>query len=201
MKFGFELEAFYLNDMGRVTLPPTGYPVDGFPGLVEIRTVGGQGLDEAYFEVLRMVGPKIDRLWFASGYTFTPEERRELRKREWRKEPWDIQNIYGKKPRALRDKTIASFQVNVSHEEAAAYTDKNGVYHRPIYGLLDVPRIVRALDKEFKHEIATSGRQQGEYCIKNNVRLEYRSLPNTVFKTDIVEIQTLLKRLHSAIEG
>ena len=62
-----------------------------------------------------------------------------------------------------------------------SYTDSHGTHHPDQYGLLDIPTIVTTLDDLFIHEIKRTGRQPGEYAIKENVRLEYRSWPNTVF--------------------
>ena len=53
-------------------------------------------------------------------------------------------------------------------------------------------KIVKSLDEEFEKEIRESNRQPGMYAIKDDIRLEYRSLPNSVFDIDY---QNLLERL------
>ena len=61
------------------------------------------------------------------------------------------------------------------------HKDDKGNFFPAQYGLLDVARIVKLLDKEFAKEITDSKRIKGEYAIKDNVRLEYRSLPASAF--------------------
>lgn len=75
-------------------------------------------------------------------------------------------------------------------------------YIPDFYGMLDVGSIVRRLDEEFEKEIKASNRQKGFYCLKdNNTRLEYRSLPSSVFKTSLLEIKELLSRIKAAVEN
>jgi hypothetical protein len=112
--FGFELEGFHRQD-GVVALPPNNYPTDGFPGLCEVRTTGGKSMEDAYFELLQQYHKyPFDHQLFE--HTYTPAEKRELRARDNRKDALMIGNIYGKEPRALGNRTIASLQVNMSYQ-------------------------------------------------------------------------------------
>lgn len=206
-RYGFELEAFYsskssMHAKAGIEIPPKEYPVDGFPGLVEIRTVNHDDLYTSYYQLLKHIANEVDieKLIFTPYHTFTAEEKRELRKRNAPpKKPVDIQNLYGKKPRSLGNKTIASFQINISNLTKYSFTDKNGVFHPEEFGLLDVGRIVRNLDKAFATQIKESGRQPGEYAIKG-CRLEYRSLPNSVAPINLEDIPEFLQSIKKAVE-
>ena len=183
-KFGFELEGFYTED-GIITIPPKEYPTDGFPGLVELRTRGPNDLLVAFIKTLQEAfqWPNVD--FSTSSATFTAEQRAILRRRQQLKDAWDIRNIYGKAPKLLGNRTIASCQINISYETQHRYWDKEGKEHPAVYGLFDMPQVIRNLDEEFGPEIKEAGRQPGEYCVKNNNRLEYRSLPNFVFPVEV----------------
>lgn len=199
LKFGLELEGFFLED-DKLAVPPKDYPVDGFPGLVELRTIGYKSLREAYGDILVAFSDTPDVDFGCEEATFSPEQRAQLRRREERKSAWDIQNIYGKAPRLLGNRTIASCQINISNLLSESRTDDKGVFHSPRWGLLDIPRIVRALDEEFAEEIRDARRQPGEYCVKD-VRLEYRSLPNFAFEFDLTKAKNFLDRIDNCVQG
>ena len=196
LKFGFELEGFYSPGGGLPQIPPKGYPVDGFPGLVELRNSGGGDMDVQYFDIARLLAKYPDIDITRHTWTFSPQERNELRGRT--REPKSsevIQNIYNKHPRALGSKTLASFQINISRLDKSEWWDDKGRFHYPEYGLFDYLPIIRALDIEFSDEIKASGRQPGMYCIKNFKRVEYRSLPNSVTTFNTNRPAGLLTRL------
>lgn len=197
-RYGFELEGFFRAG----DIPPENFPVDGFPGLIEIRTVGHHTLDDAIGLLLsNILAEPVKCLvnWSMHEHTFTPEQKRALRKKGGYKAPADVQNIYGKKPKSLGNKTIASFQINVSNLVSHGFTDTNGKHHPDVFSLLDVPKIVKSLDKEFMPEIKAAKRQPGEYCIKGD-RLEYRSLPNGTFPPQLHLIPHLVSRIRKAVE-
>lgn len=212
--YGFELEGFIRNKEGNITLPPKDFPVDGFPGLVEIRTTGGNDLEKAYADTLKgllnLTGRLSDKTLdiTTSEHKFSGGEISLLRKdRVFAKEPLNVQNLYGKEPRNLSGRTLASFQINVSYTRSHEYTTESVVegkikkFTKPVeYGQLDVGGIVRRLDKTFSEEIKLSKRQPGMYAIKDGFRLEYRSLPNSVFATSLIEASVLLKKIKEAVE-
>lgn len=203
-RYGFELEGFYKDAAGQVAIPPSGWPTDVFPGLVELRTSGGDTLEGAYGALLAAHLKKPFHVMLVDfdkfEHSFSAEQKRLMRKQGWHKEAVDVQNLYGKKPRNLRGKTLASLQINVSDVVREGYTDDKGVYHYTTYNQLDVARIVKGLDLAFKPMIASAGRQAGEYCIKGN-RLEYRSTPNNVFTTDLKWAGDFLDKIRKAVEN
>lgn len=186
---GFEVELFVEDDKGTLILPPKDFPVDGFPGLVEVRSQPRSSVYLAYGDICAEMARLESKLcpgqfWALKldSAVFPRELRAELRRRHHEKRQVDIQNLYGKKPRMLGNKTLASVQVNLSHVICPERWSEDGKSRIPArYGLLDVPKIVRALDVEFGDEIKASKRQPGEYAIKDEVRLEYRSLPTSIF--------------------
>lgn len=197
LQYGFELEGFACDTEG-IVIPADVFPVDGFPGLVELRTSGPnflrKALMELFGEYMRVLALKRHMLTFdISEHKFSGKELAELRRtRTFEKDYLDIRNLYGKEPRALNGRTLASFQINISkqvqwEQKQEAY-DKNGNRkdwkQDNVFSLPDIARAVRGLDKEFAEEIKRSNRQAGMYAIKKcegGQRLEYRSLPNFIF--------------------
>jgi hypothetical protein len=198
-KYGLELEAFCGNDSadGEITLPPIGAPTDGFPGILEFRSGPNTDLYTCYGEVhsrlTRFANESypFQAVFSFPEYKFPRELLAEIRRRAHFKSQVDIQNLYGKKPRHLNGRTIASLQLNISNQiSSECYhhsTGKPSVFTPAAYGLLDIPKIVSALDDQFENEIKESGRQKGEYAIKDGVRLEYRSLPCSAFSGKFVQ--------------
>lgn len=117
----------------------------------------------------------------------------------WEKDQVSVQNIYGKTPRRLGNRTLASLQINVSNRLAKKYTDSKGNVFPDRYGAIDVIPIVRGLDKEFSDEIKNSNRQPGMYAVKDDIRLEYRSLPNSVFL--LTEFPERLYKVFKDLDG
>jgi len=182
-KFGFELEGFCYDDNNKLIVPPKEYPTDGFPGLVELRTRGPNDLVSAYTQILMECLEYQDVTFDVAQDKFDAEQRAILRRRHEVKDCVDIRNLYGRKPRLLGDRTIASLQINISNEISHEYWDKDRVHHPAVYGLFDIPQVVKNFDEEFAADISDAGRQPGEYAIKDHNRLEYRSLPNFTFVT------------------
>lgn len=210
LKFGFELEGFYKED-GNIIPPNNTYPLDGFPGLIELRTQGGNTLTQAYSEIINRMLLLPDPSKFdskTSEYKFTGEQMAWMRKNlTFEKRQMDVRNIYNKAPRRTGNRTLASLQVNISNLVREGWTQtvtidgkSQAVSHLAVYGLLPIDRIVRNFDEEFKQEIKDSDRQPGMYAIKDNYRLEYRSLPNFVFPLGAYGGDIFLKRIEKCVK-
>lgn len=182
--FGFELEGFEggHSPLVPITLPKQDRSTDGFPGLIEIRTHKPTDLYSAYFDLLKQFTLNPFNI-HKTEHKFTPKERTILRRREGVKDPVFISNIYGKDPKDLGSRTLASFQINFSKQKTAAYTDNTGKQHSAVYEIFDYVPIIRKLDKLYSKHIKDAKRQEGFYSIKDGCRVEYRSLPNSAFQT------------------
>lgn len=202
MKYGFEVEGFYRSLDTNICIPPSNYPVDGFGGLVEFRSCGPCDLEKAYLSIIQgmMKYKNVDVL--THEHTFTPKQKAAINARYFEKGGYSVQNIYGKSPKALGNKTLASFQINFSQEGTISVKDEKGNYDvRKYSGLFDFVPIIRGLDEEFADEIKEAKRQPGVYCIKDSNRVEYRSLPNFVFDPSLEGGADLLRRIQSVVEG
>jgi hypothetical protein len=191
--FGFEVEGFYTVD-NTVQLPPKDYPHDDFPGLVEARTEGGKDLKTQLYLLQAEKDSLVNVDWTKTEHIFTPQQKVVIRRRHYEKGGVSINNIYGKSPKELGARTLASFQINLSLNSGHVY-DKREVRHH-LTGLFDIVEIIRNFDEEFKVEIAFSKRQPGFYSIKDDKRLEYRSLPNFVSEIPLVD---LIKRIKKCV--
>ena len=202
--FGLELELFFKKD-GNIGPPPASadIPVDGFAGLVELRSVVSGDIYECYGHLMAKKRKIEDiygcELLLSPAHKFSAAERSLIRKNKFapaKNRDVDIRNIYGKGLRQLPTGWAqASVQVNVSKRLSSSYTTKDGSTVPERFGLLDTLAVVSALDKEFSKEIKDAKRAAGWYAIKEFVRLEYRSLPNSAF--DIYFPSRVLKALHT----
>lgn len=198
--YGFELEGFNKSEDNTLLLPDKSWSTDGFNGLCEVKSTEPSDIRTAYFSCFAEYTKYNFTL--TTKETFTPTQKQELRKRtSIQKQPAVISNIYEHKPKALNNSTLASFQINISKRIQRAYIDtKNNIHYPAIYSIFDFPLIIKRLDNEFKKEIKESQRQPGCYSIKDNCRLEYRSLPNNIFETDPHKIKILLTRITNTVE-
>ena len=193
--FGFELEGWEVELEDKIILPKETRTTDAFPGLIEIRTHQGQTLKNAYFDLLKRFSDDPFNT-STHKHTFTPDQKRILRKKQTNKSPCEINNIYSKTPKALNNSTIASLQINFSKLKDHSYHDKEGKYHETTYSLFDFIPIIKNLDNMFLDEILKSNRQPGWYSIKDSCRVEYRSLPCSVFETNLSNIRNLLNKIN-----
>lgn len=188
LRHGIELELFYYKDKAKIEVPPANLPLDGCGAIVELRSGIHNDFYGASFEIKKLLQEYQDRgiVLFpvstteSNQHKFTVAEYRQAQKQSNKDFSVSAQNIYGRVRRLLPSTVVAvSVQLNLSNCIGSILNSNNlPISH---YGLLDTHSIVKALDKEFATEIALSKRVAGEYAIKDNIRLEYRSLPSTAF--------------------
>jgi hypothetical protein len=205
VRFGFELEMFLgcSETPNGVRIPSMKLPVDGFPGLVEFRSRGGTSLEEAWAQIAQLAIEHdfSDLDLNRTEARFTSQQISAMRKMgRFNKPVVHVRNVYGKRQRELRGLTMASCQINMSLLLSSEYKDDKGVVHAARYGLLPCEEIVRALDKEFSSNIKSASRQPGMYAIKDDIRLEYRSLPNKVFSFNPGSARSFLRRVKDAVK-
>jgi hypothetical protein len=187
--FGLELETFLINNNNEIIIPdPKIHPTDSYIGLLEFRSKPNSNIFNCFGEIesqLQEFTYKNKNLYplIIANNTFTTTQKQLIRKRTTNqcKSYLNTQNIYGLKPKAIGNKSIASLQINISNQISSEYKQEN-VTIPAKYGLLDINNIVSSLDNSFKNEIKNQQRQLGWYAIKDQIRLEYRSLPNTIYK-------------------
>lgn len=192
LKFGLEVERFVSRD-GNTAIPPPHHghiPVDGFAAMVEFRSRPSNDLYDCWGQIEAQRRELSDRfalvdLQTVNAWKFSASDIAFIRRNPYapaKDRVTEVRNLYGKKPRlSPNGVALASVQLNISNELSAAYTNDQGKKIPATYGLLDIPAIVAALDEEFENAIFESKRQAGMYAVKDNVRLEYRSLPTSVF--------------------
>lgn len=178
---------------GSITIPPSGMPVDGFAGLVELRSPPSWDPYECYGNIIsqcKKLEDKYDcKLVLNPSHTFSASELSVIRRSTWapvKDRTSIISNLYNSKPKLLgRGVAMASLQINISNQIGRAWTTKDGEAIKAQYGMLDIPAVVRKLDEIFAAEIKAAKRAPGWYAVKQDIRLEYRSLPNVCFNSDL----------------
>ncbi len=73
--------------------------------------------------------------------------------------------------------TSAGLHVSVTNPRTISYHDKKGEHSVTYYQNFDYAKIFNNISTEFAQEIKDSNRVEGFYEIKNDGRVEYRSLP------------------------
>jgi hypothetical protein len=132
--------------------------------------------------------------WNKHEHTFSGKEKQEIRSRHYEKGGVTIRNIYGKDARNVGNRTLASFQINVSNLSGRITTKTDTVVDE--WGPFDFLEIIRNLDEEFSAEIKESNRQPGFYSLKDDRRIEYRSLPNLVVS---IGMNNLVRRIEKCL--
>lgn len=191
LKYGLELELFQAVGSGKIVIPNKNLPLDGCGALIELRSEPHLDLYKAFGEIqseLKKLQETGVLLSFVNRHIFSQDEYWQARKQSFKNTSVEFCNIYNKNRRLLKPNMFAaSLQLNISN-----FLGK--INNVDTYGLIDVYNVVKKLDKEFEKEIKESKRVAGEYCIKDNIRLEYRSLPNNVFLINNIE-KRILKAL------
>ena len=198
-RYGFELEGFWTDGEGKVVLPPAGLPTDGFPGLVEYRSSGGGDLEKQYLDVWNQYRKNPFDLSI-DAYKFSTKEKQLIRRRGITKECDNVSNIYGRAPQDWRGYTRSSFQINISYEAYPESRDKEGRIIPARYVLFDFVPIIKALDDVFGGDIKLTNRQPGCYSIKDQCRLEYRSLSSMSFHPSMEHMTEVVNRIRKAVE-
>ena len=202
--FGIELEGFYLRD-GVVSIPPKTLPLDGFPGIVELRTTGPNTLEDSCWGIFREKTEMKSHSEVSFGlnqHKFTPQERSKILSRVEIKGGTPVMNIYGKAPRDLRGVTTTSCQINISMMTKGYTTTSakgESLTVTDSYKMFDFPTVIKELDRIFGDEISESKRQPGCYAIKDfGQRVEYRSLPSSAFPLYASGIPEFIQKIRSA---
>jgi len=191
MKFGFEKEFFVMK--GReVVLCPNGVPADECGWLAEARGEPRDDIAEAYFSLEADIYRLEQRAEKASvdlkevPLMKVSRKTRLAAARQHHKGRITYQNIYGHE-RHKFNMSEAAAGLHISFTDAMhVRTEHDGT--QVVNQLFDFVQIFRALDKAFATEILLAKRKPGFYEIKNDLRIEYRSLPNNVDLDKVIKV-------------
>lgn len=189
---GFEQEFFVINDHGEV-VEPKRVATDACGYLAEVRSDPHSRPNMALAMHLENIREMDDRL--------TLENLRRAEFDHTQLDPTFLlrmairygkpggttgrQNLYGHEFLAVE---VGKFQYAGLHLHFSPHRDKDG----KLKELMDIPRIVRLLDEEFRVEILAAQRMPGWYEFKRH-GFEYRSLPTTV---NLRRVAEFLSRLY-----
>jgi hypothetical protein len=183
-KYGVEVEYFVEDPKEGVQIIPNlnmSLATDEFPILGEVRSYTREQIYLAIADIewqLREIEEKLAKrelkLSLASSTNLTDVMYRNLMKIDFHKGGVKEENLYGKnKPTKLRLITAGT------HIHFSDGTEVGKEEKRTLYVQLDIPKMVRQLDKKFCKEISEAHRQLGWYELKPH-GFEYRSLPNNI---------------------
>ena len=186
-RIGLELEDFCVNKNNEVVLIPKGsnIPYDDCGWLIEYRSSPCKDIVEAVFSLRADEYKNIETLkkFNVSGVrvpVMKPDKAvRIAARKRFTKGLVKFNNIYGYQyHKNTLAEAIASVHVSVTFDVEGK--------HGPINKMWDFPDFIRYMDQKFAKEIAEAKRRPGFYEIKNDGRVEYRSLPNNVNQTKLM---------------
>jgi len=194
MKIGLEVEFFLTKDGNIINVGKAGLPSDEYPLLAEAR---GNAFD-CIFQAVGSVRGEIERIVsLASKIGATPlfsdwikkdgltEKLDEEILRQGFSKHIGWRNLYGKNPSSKNKRFIpAGLHVSFTQSKSFAYiTSQNQNQVFQYNSLFDYPHVFNNITKEFLPEIKASGRVEGFYEVKDDGRVEYRSLPATLINS------------------
>jgi hypothetical protein len=193
MKYGLEKEFFVTNPENQI-IGPLGpeFTPDECGFLAEARGQPCANIREAVFslqaDIYRLqcaVTPPVSQL--------VDEPLREVPRsvllacrRKFSKGTLDYQNLYGYQEHRHKNKKTAGIHISFSCEVPKYNREGHDV--GTIKTMFDWVQIFRKLDKAFKEEIKAAGRYPGFYELKQDGRIEYRSLPADCNLFKIIEV-------------
>lgn len=195
-KIGLEKEFFLVHD-GRPMLIPDGMPKDDCNLLVEARGNPYNDVVEAVYSLMadiervELLNRKFAPIGSCARLTdapFMPIDRSLALKalRQSGKGPIRYQNLYGYEDHFNPRNTMTA-GIHISFTYPHVYSTKEGL-NNSVNQLFDFPQLFRYLDNMFAVEIKAARRRPGFYEIKNDNRVEYRSLPANVDLKKLIEV-------------
>jgi len=184
MKYGLEKEYFVTNDKDELVLCPKDIPHDGCGFLAEARGEPHEDIVDAVFSLkasehkLKMQMKEVGLILVDKPVMVIPKQLKLKAQREYAKGLTKHQNLY----------KFQSHRQKVSEHTAGvhiSFTQPKRVYHdskvvETVNELWDFVQLFKELDVRFKNDIKLAKRNPGFYEIKNDCRIEYRSLPNSI---------------------
>lgn len=186
MTFGFEREFFLvsLSDGSVKIAAEHGLPHDGCGYLVEARGQAHRSPIEAYY----LLRAAEHRLKIPSGMQLQPNSRKLDKKfkhecmRKYGKNPQTDFSVSGR----WNSSSLSHAGLHIHFGKRLTYWDDEGKERTAGAGLINIPRIIKALDTQFKTTIKAAKRAPGLYKLKD-YGFEYRSLPSDMNVVAVAE--------------
>lgn len=204
LKFGLEKEYFLANEKDELVVVPRELPKDDCGYLVEARGEACNTIEQAVFSLLaeeyriKKITEGLGLKLIEKPTAKLPQNIKNKIRRTYIKGLVSYQNIYGHEHHRTKDAT-AGIHLSITSPQHyskmdAGYTPPRTI-NKEYFAMFDWLQIFKKLDKEYATEIKEAKRNKGFYELKNDGRIEYRSLPNTVGLTTIID--TVNKILNS----
>lgn len=204
MKIGLEKELWLIGTDGKPFIIPSSIPHDDCGLLVEARSKPCDDVTEAVYSLMADETRIRNQVATQRALPNNPlngamlndspiqkiDRRTEIEvQRNYVKGAIRWQNIYGiRLPSNRRGTMTAAIHVSFTNP---TITERNGTVNK----MFDFVTLFRGLDIAFAEEIKTAGRKPGFYEIKDDGRIEYRSLPaNVPFETLIKKLTLVLSK-------
>lgn len=195
MKFGLEKEYFLVKN-NKVIIVPIYIPHDACGLLLEVRGEPKFNIIDAVysllaeeFKLIKMVKglKKEDNLVVsAEPIMVVDKQTRLLASREYEKGLTKYRNLYGYSFHKNNNNEItAGIHLSVTSDRTFKY-NKNKEFN--YNGIWDFYQFFKYLDNVFKEEIKSTKRLPGFYELKNDGRIEYRSLPNNINLDKLIDV-------------
>lgn len=207
MKYGLEHEFFVQDSSGSFICltPERGIPADDCLLLAESRGEPAGNIVDAVHNLMAS-NYRLDKLVTEKGFSLVQVNcatipritHREALRGIRAKGPSLFKNLYGHLEDVKEDRNVVNAAIHVSftNERVLTYMEhtqgaSTGRQREQKFNTLwDYVQMFRHLDEAFKEEISGANRLPGFYEIKEDGRIEYRSLPATTSLEKIIEVIT-----------
>lgn len=191
MKFGLEKE-FFVMQGDKCLIVPDGMPFDDSGVLTEARSLPFEKPEEAVFSLhadiyrLQKQAEKLNLQLSDVPVKKIDRDTRLAASRKFSKGLTKYQNLYNyKHHKNTSNETPAGIHISFTNPQSKYGKDNIKVEFNAIF---DYVTIFKYLDQQFAEEIKTARRNPGFYELKEDGRIEYRSLPANTNLNKIIEV-------------
>lgn len=188
---GFELELFVTKNKIIISPGIMDLPHDNNGMLLELRGNPSKSIEEAYYSIFaklaelesKLKGLVVDKKanWIEKTPEILKTQREYIRKNGNTKDiSWE--NMYNLEP---GNKNITHFSaglhIHLKSEKEYSTRKDNVAFSHKYPELFDFNKDFRSIENEFSKDIKKAERELGFYELKDDGRVEYRSLPASLF--------------------
>lgn len=198
LTIGFECEFFLLDNKKNLIVPDMIYPTDQFPLLVEARSEPSNNLHTAFLSLTTQIQlltlqarSRKEKLHVSNWEPKSEKILKEVLKKYSEYNKKDEENYSNVNQLAISKKNeeFYSAGIHISLKKEATYKfgynndEKKWTTHEYKHAVMfDFLPFFQSFDEIFDGYIKNSERTPGFYSVKNDGRVEYRSLPTTLIK-------------------